>query len=291
MRSIFITALIIASSQLIQGCAPAVVAGAATAGAVAGSDRRTTATVLDDQKIEMKANDKIYSNKEIGGQVHVNITSFNHTVLMTGETPTEDLRNQVEAIVRGTDKVKEVYNEISVEPSSEIDSRLRDAYLTTSVKGWMLRSSNLDLTKIKVITERSNVYLMGIVTEEEADTASDLASRVEGVKKVTKVFDYLGATATKPAAPAKPSLPPLPKDEETKPDVTPAQPATTTTDPAQGSQTPVEPVQVIPAPAEPTTGTVITPLPDAPAPASPAATEPAPADPLDTLLQPSPVTP
>lgn len=271
MRSILITALLIASSLLIQGCAPAVVAGAATAGAVAGSDRRTTAVVLDDQKIEMKANDKIYSNKEIGGQVHVNITSFNHIVLMTGETPTEDLRNQVEAIVRGTDKVKEVFNEISVEPSSEIDSRLRDAYLTTSVKGWMLRSSNLDLTKIKVITERSNVYLMGIVTEEEADTASDLASRVEGVKKVTKVFDYLGATATKPAAPAKPSLPPLPKDEAAEPVATPVQPASTGTPPAPETQS-------MPAPAEPVQ-------------TQPAPTESAPADPLDTLLQSSPVTP
>lgn len=195
MRRITLACALLALNQLLQGCAPAVVAGSAVAAGAVVSDRRAAAVVLQDQRIEMKANDMIYSDEQIGGKVHINVISYNQSVLLTGEAPTAELSQQVEQIVRSIDKVKNVYNQIGIQAISTAESRFNDTWLTSSIKGWLLRSTNLDLGKVKIITERGDVFLMGLVTEEEATIAADIASRVDGVKQVNKVFEYVPASS------------------------------------------------------------------------------------------------
>lgn len=195
MRRITLACALLALTQLLQGCAPAVVAGSAVAAGAVVSDRRAAAVVLQDQRIEMKANDMIYSDEQIGGKVHINVISYNQSVLLTGEAPTAELSQQVEQIVRSIDKVKNVYNQIGIQAISTAESRFNDTWLTSSIKGWLLRSTNLDLGKVKIITERGDVFLMGLVTEEEATIAADIASRVDGVKQVNKVFEYVPASS------------------------------------------------------------------------------------------------
>lgn len=200
MRRITLACTLVVLSQLLQGCNPAVVAGSAVAASAVASDRRPASVVLSDKGIEMRANDTLYSHVDIGGKIHVNINSFNQSVLLTGEAPSEEIRQQVEAMVRNIDGVKTIYNQIVVQPNSSADSRLNDVFLNSSIKGWILRRTNLDLGKLKIVTEHGNVYLMGLVTEEEANTAADIASRVEGVKEVIKVFEYISPDAVKPKA-------------------------------------------------------------------------------------------
>lgn len=198
MRRITLACTLIVLSQLLQGCTPAVVAGSAVAASAVASDRRAASVVLIDKGIEMRANDSLYSHVQIGNKIHVTVTSFNQNVLLTGEAPSEEIRQQVEEMVRNIDRVKTIYNQISIEPNSSADSRLNDTWLNSSIKGWILRSTNLDLGKFKIVTERGNVYLMGLVTEEEASTAADIASRVDGVKQVVKVFEYISPDAVQP---------------------------------------------------------------------------------------------
>ncbi len=191
MRQLLITSIIIASFISLQGCAPAVVVGAATTGFIIAEDRRTTEAFLQDQTIKFRSNDAIYSSKEIGTQVHVNVISYNQQVLLTGEAPTGSIRDQVEAIVSNIPGVKKVYNEIKVQPNSRFESRNNDAMITAKVKGRILRNSAVDPSKIKVVTEHANVYLLGLVTEEEATASVEIAQQVDGVERVIRVFEII----------------------------------------------------------------------------------------------------
>ncbi len=191
MRQLLIASIIIASLISLQGCAPAVVVGAATTSFIIAEDRRTTEAFLQDQTIKFRSNDAIYSSKEIGTQVHVNVISYNQQVLLTGEAPTGSIRDQVEAIVTNIPGVKKVYNEIKVQPNSRFESRNNDAMITAKVKGRILRNSAVDPSKIKVVTEHANVYLLGLVTEEEATASVEIAQQVDGVERVIRVFEII----------------------------------------------------------------------------------------------------
>lgn len=182
---------IMISAQLVTGCAPGVVAGAATATALVANDRRSADVVFQDQLIETKANDAIYGHEVLGRTVHVNVTSYNKRVLLTGEVPQEAMRDQIEALVAANTNVKSVHNEIIVGPNSPLDSRNRDGMITANVKTNILRRTKVDPTKIKVVTEQGNVYLMGIVTADESTQVTELARNIEGVAQVTKVFEYI----------------------------------------------------------------------------------------------------
>lgn len=190
MRQLLVASIIIASLTSLQGCAPAIVASAATTVVIA-NDRRTTEAFLQDQTIKFRSNDAIYSNKEIGTQVHINVTSYDQQVLLTGEAPTGQIREQVEAIVASIPGVKKIHNEIKVQPNSRFESRNFDAMITAKVKGRILRNSSVDPSKIKVVTEHAEVYLLGIVTEEEAAAAVKIAQQVDGVKRVVRVFKII----------------------------------------------------------------------------------------------------
>lgn len=175
------------------GCAPVVVGGAA-AGGSALHDRRTVGTVVDDQGIELKARLSIADNQEVSRQVHASITSYNGVVLLTGQAPTETLRQQVQDIVAGTDKVRMVHNEMSIAAPNSMMTRSSDTVITAKVKTALFNIKGLegfDPTRVKVVTEDGIVYLMGLIYRSEADAVTDQARQVGGVMKVVKVFEYL----------------------------------------------------------------------------------------------------
>ena len=172
----------------IQGCVAAAATGA-VAGTAAVVDPRTTGTVIEDEAIELKARKALVSNKSVNEQVHINFTSYNTQVLVTGEAPTEELRQQVIEMVRTTEKVKHVYNEVTIAAPSSMVSRSSDTVLTSKVKTKLLASNDVRGNNVKVVTEKGIVYLMGLVTRKEADTAADIASQTGGVQKVVKLFE------------------------------------------------------------------------------------------------------
>jgi osmotically-inducible protein OsmY len=175
---------------LLGGCAAAVVTGAA-AGAAAIYDRRTTGTFIDDEFIELKAIDAIGNDQELHEQAHLNVTSFNNIVLLTGETPNEALRERTAELVRNLPKVRKVHNEIVVAAPSSMLSRTGDTWITGKVKTGLLNAHQLDAARVKVVTENGVVYLMGLVTRQEADAATDVTRQVDGVQRVVKVFEYI----------------------------------------------------------------------------------------------------
>jgi len=183
------TLLILLSVMLLQGCAAAIVTGAATGVAVA-TDRRTSGMVIDDQGIELKAYSAIRSNKEIHDQVHINITSYNGLVLLTGETPTESLKQQVEDIVKDHSKVRRVFNEIIIAAPSALPSRSSDTWITSKIKAKLTAERGINPLSIKVITEHGIVYLMGLVSRAEANTVVAVVSQSAGVQRVVKLFEY-----------------------------------------------------------------------------------------------------
>ncbi len=184
----YLASLFIAS--ILGGCAPVVVGGVA-GGAAVLHDTRTTGTVVEDEAIELKAARAIFNDKELFSRTHVNVISYNMRVLVTGEAPTESLRQRVIDIVRNTPKVKQVYNEIIIAEPSSIVSRSSDSVLTTKVKTQLFLIKDFDSTRVKVVTERGIVYLMGFLNKKEAKAVTEMARRVGGVQKVVKLFEYL----------------------------------------------------------------------------------------------------
>ena len=174
---------------VLQGCATAVITGAATGASIA-HDRRTTGSVIDDQGIEFKAVSAIYRNKAIYDQSHVNITSYNGTVLITGEALTEQLKQQIYELVRVIPKVRTIHNELIIAAPSALPSRSSDAWITSKVKAKITADENLDPFFVKVVTEHGIVYLMGIVTRTEAQRAVHIASTSAGVQRVVNIFEY-----------------------------------------------------------------------------------------------------
>ena len=187
--------LLIVFLGLLHGCAPVMVAGAA-GGAAAAHDERATATIIEDNLIEARAKDAIYSDPELVKKVHVNVTSVNHVVLLTGETLSGPLRDKVLDMVARLDKVRRVHNEIRVADLTDFQSRANDAWLTSKIKAQMIAAKGVDSTRINITTEDGTVYLMGLVTHAEGDRATDIARNVEGVKRVVKLFEYTDAPAT-----------------------------------------------------------------------------------------------
>jgi osmotically-inducible protein OsmY len=181
-------ALALAATQLA-GCAPLLVGGAMVGGTLMYVDRRTAGTQVEDQSIEVKASNRV---KEVAGdRSHVNVTSFNRTVLITGEAATEADKAAIEQAVQRVENVRSTVNELAVTIPSSLSTRSNDSLLTGKVKATFIDAKDLQANAFKVITERGNVYLMGRVTEREATRASDLARTVSGVQKVVRVFEIV----------------------------------------------------------------------------------------------------
>lgn len=173
---------------VLSGCV-AVAGGAVVTGAAVANDRRTSGTMVEDQSIELRAYSAIRKDTEVNEQTHINVTSYNQVVLLTGEAPTEELRQRVVEHVRGVREVKKVYNEIALAAPSSFGSRSSDTLITTKVKTKLFATSDLDATRIKVVTERGIVYLFGLLNTKDADRATEATRTVGGVQKVVKLFE------------------------------------------------------------------------------------------------------
>jgi osmotically-inducible protein OsmY len=176
----------------LTGCAAAVIGSAATGAAIV-HDRRSAGAVIDDESIELKALARLLRDETLRQQTHINVTSYNTLVLITGEAPTEKLKKQVETSIRKIPNIREIYNEIAVTPPSTFLSRSSDALITSKIKSGLIKYSktpDFDPTRVKVVTENSIVYLMGLLTRKESKIVADYSRTVGGVKKVIKIIEY-----------------------------------------------------------------------------------------------------
>ena len=184
--------LIMLGISLTSGCALLVATGVAAGvgtGAAMSQDRRTAGIFVEDEGIEQKS-DRLVSEK-FGKKVHVNVTSFNRIVLLTGEVPSKEARSELERLVMAMDNVRSVTNELAVGASSSYKSRSNDALITARVEGSFMDAGKFHANNVKVLTEDSVVYLLGLVAPQEADDAVEIARSTNGVRKVVKVFEYL----------------------------------------------------------------------------------------------------
>ncbi len=172
----------------LSACAPFIIGGAVTAVSLA-EDRRTSGVFVDDENIENRALFKVKSR--FGNQIHVNITSYNRQVLITGEAASEALKRGVEEEVLTVVGIKRVHNEMAVGPQAGVIAVTNDSRLTTIVKTRFLEANRFQANHVKVVTEASVVYLLGIVKRAEAEAASQLASTTSGVVRVVRLFEYL----------------------------------------------------------------------------------------------------
>jgi len=189
LRWFAVAAVAAVGALQLAGCAPLVVGGAMVGGTMMYVDRRSTGAQVDDQTIELKASSRV--KELVGDRSHVNVTSYNRTVLLTGEAATEADKVAVEQAVQRLDNVRSTVNELAVTLPSSISTRSNDSFLTTKVKATFVDAKDLQTNAFKVVTERGNVYLMGRVTEREATRATDLTRTVSGVQKVVRVFEII----------------------------------------------------------------------------------------------------
>jgi osmotically-inducible protein OsmY len=174
---------------VLQGCATAIVTGAATGVSIA-HDRRSAGAVIDDQGIEFKASFALFNNKEIYDQSHINITSYNGSVLITGETPSEDLKQKVSAEIKAIDNVRRIHNELFISAPSALPSRSSDTWITSKIKAKLTTAEGIDPFYVKVVTEHGIVYLMGILSHSESDKVESVVTQAAGVQRVIKIFEY-----------------------------------------------------------------------------------------------------
>ena len=156
---------------------------------VIGEDRRTSATMLEDQTIELKIGDRIKEKYE--DKVHVSAACFNRFVLLTGEAPTEEIRQDLTIVALEVQNVRNVQNEVIVAGNSSFISRSGDALLISRVTGRLMQNERISTNNVKVVTEDGTVFLMGLVTRAEAESAAQTAATTSGAQKVIKLFEYI----------------------------------------------------------------------------------------------------
>jgi osmotically-inducible protein OsmY len=172
----------------LPGCVPVVVVGAGAAGALSFEDRRSTGAQVDDEGIELRISNRI--TERYGEKVHVNATSFNRGVLLTGEVPDEKAKEDIGKIAAAANNVRVVNNELTIGAPTSFSARANDSAITGKVKARFVEAGKFSAVHVKVVTEAAAVYLLGIVTEAEANNATELARTTGGVRKVVRVFDY-----------------------------------------------------------------------------------------------------
>jgi osmotically-inducible protein OsmY len=171
----------------LQGCELALI-GAGGAAAVSAFDRRTSSAIYQDESMALSIRDRI--NGRFGNLTHVNVAPYNRLILLTGEAPDEGTRAAIEADVRGIANIRSIVNDIQIAPVSSLAQRTNDAFITSKIKGRFLDSGKVNPVHVRVVTEAGVVYLLGLVTEKEADDAVEIARTTGGVRKVVKIFDY-----------------------------------------------------------------------------------------------------
>ena len=198
-------------ASALAACVPLVVGGAVAGGSLVAIDRRTSGAQLDDEAIELRAGNRIRS--ELGTRVRVSVTSYNRQVLLTGEVPNLQDKQLVGQVVSRVDNVASVVNELAVLNSPSLVERSSDALITGRVKAMLLDTKDLQSNAFKVVTERGTTYLMGRVTQKEADRATEVARNTPGVQKVVRIFEILGEEELKRIQFPPPSPPSSPSDK------------------------------------------------------------------------------
>ena len=187
--SIFIAAAIFACVLGLSGCIPLAITGVVATAQVA-TDRRSTGAQLDDELIEDKTSLQVLERFK-GNDVHVNVTSYNGNVLLTGEVPFESVKTEIGEIAGRMPKVRSVQNDLLVGAATGLGSRSNDTLITSKVKARFVESNQFQINHVKVVTERGIVYLLGIVRPAEANAAAEIARTTSGVQRVVKVFEYI----------------------------------------------------------------------------------------------------
>lgn len=172
----------------LTACAPLLVGGAVVTG-MSAADRRTTGSQIEDERIETRGASRI--REHMGDRVHINITSYNRQVLLTGEVPNEQDKQLAEQVISRIENVRSITNELAVLGHSTLTQRSSDALVTGRVKANLIDARDINASAVKVVTERGVVYLMGRVTAREADRATDIARRTNGVQKVVRLFELI----------------------------------------------------------------------------------------------------
>jgi osmotically-inducible protein OsmY len=211
--------LLLAALAALPGCVPVAVVGAGAAGALSYEDRRTTGAQVDDEGIELRIGNRI--SERYGDKVHVNATSFNRGVLLTGEVPDEKAKEEIGKLTGSVGNVRVVTNELAIGAPSSFSARASDSTITGKVKARFVDAAKFSAVHVKVVTEASVVFLLGIVTETEANLATEIARTTGGVRKVVRVFDYckLGEPGCAPTKfPADSKKPEAKKPEAQKPE-------------------------------------------------------------------------
>ncbi len=187
-------AAVVSAALLLGGCIEAALVGGAATGVMIGSDRRPAEVVLGDERVEVTANNRL--GQKLDEKAHVNVTSYNYTVLLTGEVPDAKAKEEAERTVAQIERVKGVVNELQIAGATSMQARGNDTFLTGRVKAAFIGPQKFSPLNVKVVTEAGVIYLLGLVTRKEADDATEIARGIGGVQKVVRVFEYL------PAAPA-----------------------------------------------------------------------------------------
>ena len=209
-RRVVGTALAAATlAAVLSACAPLIVGGAVVGGVMA-VDRRTAGTQIEDEGIELRAANRI--REALGDRAHVNVTSYNRQVLLTGEVATAQDRQAVEQMVSQVETVRSVVNDLAVMPPSTLSQRSTDTVITGKVRASLVDAQDISANSFKVVTERNTVYLMGRVSQREANRATDIARGVTDVRKVVRVFETVSEEELRRIAPQ-----PAPVTTDTKP--------------------------------------------------------------------------
>ncbi len=189
LKNLLLAGLVAASlGGALTACVPLVVGGAAM-GALVATDRRTSGAQLEDEGIELRAASRL--REAVGDRAHVNVTSYNRQVLLTGEVPTAADKQLVEQTVSRVENVKSIVNELAVLGNTTLASRSSDVLVTGKVRASLVDAKDLFAGAFKVVTERGTVYLMGRVTQREADRATQMTRTISGVQRVVRIFEVI----------------------------------------------------------------------------------------------------
>lgn len=210
MKKRLLTGLLLGATLLpaLQGCFPVVAAGVGT-GVFAALDRRTVGTQTEDETIEWKASARQREN--FGEKVHVNFTSYNRKVLLTGEAPSAEIKAEVERLTASVPNVQGVYNELAIAGASSFSARSNDTYITSKVKARFIDAAKFSANHVKVVTEAGTVFLLGLVTQREADAAIEVTRTTSGVMRVVNLMEIISEAKAR-------ELDPPPPDKSKQPD-------------------------------------------------------------------------
>ncbi len=182
------TLVLLVATSFLSACGVLAVGGVA-AGASVMADRRSPAVQVTDKGIELEVGNAL--DKKFGDSAHINVTSFNQKVLLTGEVKNSDIKEQVEAYAKANKNARSIFNELVIGPNSTYSARANDSYLESKVKTQMIFTEQLPSNSMDIVAEGGSIYLMGILTQHEAEIAKKVASNINGVKDVYAYFDII----------------------------------------------------------------------------------------------------